>query len=581
MIPSIYINLEDDVSAISTRIKKERSGQIVLVCPKRCFLFSDPINLKLLKTQADLLGKEIFILTMDEKGRGYGQAAGFGLRFLPKVGAFKGISDIKVAAREQAGETAQPLAEKLNVLSGTVEEIKKIAKSLVSPKQETEVPQQPVIPPVVSVQTAEPEINWSEPEQSAIPETAVKDSIFPYELDNVLSEETNQEIKKKSNQKIILALFVFAAALALALVFLILPKATVLVYPKVEPVVRDMDISIGTAIAQADPGKLVLPALKVDEMLEAGQKFDSQGKKEVGSKAAGTVIIYNFTKLSVKLKSGTTSLILGDKTYKLSADQVQIRPTLYKNSRTKEVDVNSLEPPMDVIAAQGGESSNVPAGTRLEITNQVFGSNPQLLYAKTQTPIEGGISRYLSVVTDQDTQAAKSQLQERLVSELKNRLDSNNTLILDSGYNVQVGEFTTDKPVGTESPTFEANLKIRITALGFNKNDMSGLIKNRILQTVSDNKTLQQSSDLQDSYKIKSIDLNAGLGVVSAHFDGQAVSKVDLTGLAKELAGKTESQVNDILKSKAEIRRIDVTLAPTWQKTFPLFAKKVFIKIQN
>src|SRR5438477_11512540 len=68
MTPTIYINLEDDVSAVAARLKRERSPQVVLVCPKRCFLFSDPINLKLLKTQVDLLGKEVYILTMDEKG---------------------------------------------------------------------------------------------------------------------------------------------------------------------------------------------------------------------------------------------------------------------------------------------------------------------------------------------------------------------------------------------------------------------------------------------------------------------------------------------------------------------------------
>ena len=70
-IPSIYINLEDDVSKIIIRLKAPKLPQMVLVCPKRCFLFSDGINLKLLKKQTDALGKEIFILTMDEKGQGF------------------------------------------------------------------------------------------------------------------------------------------------------------------------------------------------------------------------------------------------------------------------------------------------------------------------------------------------------------------------------------------------------------------------------------------------------------------------------------------------------------------------------
>src|SRR5271155_2915067 len=96
-IPSIYINLEDDVSKIVTRLKRQSSRQVVLVCPKKCFLFSDSINLRLLKKQGDLLGKEIFILTMDEKGQLYAQEAGFQLKFLPRSRNSVGFSDIKIS----------------------------------------------------------------------------------------------------------------------------------------------------------------------------------------------------------------------------------------------------------------------------------------------------------------------------------------------------------------------------------------------------------------------------------------------------------------------------------------------------
>src|SRR4051812_8962291 len=94
-IPSVYINLEDDVSKIFTRLKHNSAKQIILVCPKRCFLFNDSINLRLLKKQTDLLGKEIFILTMDERGQLYAKEAGFSLKFLPKTGGSRAMSDIK------------------------------------------------------------------------------------------------------------------------------------------------------------------------------------------------------------------------------------------------------------------------------------------------------------------------------------------------------------------------------------------------------------------------------------------------------------------------------------------------------
>src|SRR3954464_7739446 len=111
MTPSIYINLEDDVTAIAARLKKERSAQVVLVCPKRCFLFSDSINLRLLKKQTDLLGKEVFILTMDELGQMHAREAGFKLKFLPKSSGSGGMMDVRRAQPEVRRVQSQPEEE--------------------------------------------------------------------------------------------------------------------------------------------------------------------------------------------------------------------------------------------------------------------------------------------------------------------------------------------------------------------------------------------------------------------------------------------------------------------------------------
>ncbi len=133
-IPSIYINLEDDVSKIVVRLKHNASSQVVLVCPKRCFLFSDPINLKLLKKQTDLLGKELFILTMDEKGQMYAVEAGFQLKQMPKGRPAGGFSDVKMSARPVPTKATEE-----SVFSEAVNEIKNLAQKLVPSKVNEEV----------------------------------------------------------------------------------------------------------------------------------------------------------------------------------------------------------------------------------------------------------------------------------------------------------------------------------------------------------------------------------------------------------------------------------------------------------
>ena len=133
MIPSVYINLEDDVAKVVARIKKTPGGELVLVCPKRCQLFPDSINLRLLKKQTDLLKKQIFILTMDERGQVFAKEAGFALKFLPKAKPKAGVSDINLLAKP-----VQPKEEPTGGLVEKVKSVRSFESNLVSKKSEEE-----------------------------------------------------------------------------------------------------------------------------------------------------------------------------------------------------------------------------------------------------------------------------------------------------------------------------------------------------------------------------------------------------------------------------------------------------------
>jgi hypothetical protein len=102
MTKSIYVNLEDDIAKIGARLKKESADEVILVIPKKSQIFSDSINLRLLKKQADVLGKTVSIMTMDEIGQMYAKEAGLDLRFLPHTETAKGPSDIRRLVRDKS-----------------------------------------------------------------------------------------------------------------------------------------------------------------------------------------------------------------------------------------------------------------------------------------------------------------------------------------------------------------------------------------------------------------------------------------------------------------------------------------------
>jgi hypothetical protein len=561
-IPSIYINLEDDVSKIVERLKHNSATQLVLVCPKRSFLFSDGVNLRLLKKQTELLGKELFILTMDEKGQLYAREAGFQLKFLPKAGDGQNFSDVKfsqkkiqTANNEIITAPAQPkLALKKNLPTVTKNSSRRL--------------------PSKSVEVASTTITAVEPVADTV---EITDTIFPPDENIDLAEK---EVSGKSKvAKVVLTFTLICVIILLALNFVVLPKASVVIFPKSEPVTRDMSISISTSVQTPDPDKLVMPAQTINETVNVTGKFQSQGKSQVGNKAQGSIKIYNFTNLPINLKAQTTTLTVGSKTYKLVNDVSGVRPTTYKNAKTKEVDISSLGEDMEIIAGVGGEDFNLPAGTRVEISNQVFGSKPQLLYAVTSTEISGGTTRYLSIISPEDIASAKKQLEDQALAQIKEKLSSQGLVLADRAYNLNVTQFVTDNPEGTQTPSFGATLGLQISGLSFNLNDLISLIKQRIVQNLSGNKTLEDSKNGQTIYTAKTLDLTNQIGVLQVHYEGQAVYNVDVNNITPELVNKSQNEVNEILRSKAAIDKVEITLAPAWQKKFPMFASKINLTI--
>ncbi len=553
-IPSIYINLEDDVSKIVTRLKKTSAKEVVLVCPKRCYLFNDSINLRLLKKQTDMLGKTVSVLTMDEKGQLFAKEAGFQLKFLPKTSGVRSFSDVRRAEKQESEQQGGVLAEAVN-------EIKHIAEKFI-PKAHLEISEETLENKTVKKKTR------------PVPTLQINENIFP-------SQEEWRPVKIKTPRinKTLTGVVALSLIVLLLLVFVILPKATVDVYAKTEPVTRDMEISMSTNSQNLDPSKLIMPAIKIDETANLNAKFQSKGKKQVGNKASGSVRIYNFTGSPINLKAQTTTLTVGNKTYTLDEDITLLKPTTYKNAATKEVNEGSLGPAVRITASAGGEDYNLPAGTRVEITNQVFGSRPQLLYAKTDSEISGGTTRYLSIISQEDVDASKIQLEGQALEQIRQKLKTSGLVLPEKSYNFDSPQFATDNPVGTETPSFQASLQSKLTGLAYKSDDLKNLIVQRITQTLSSNKSLVPKTPESTTVKVKSFDLNNQLAVLAVHFEGQAVYEVNLAGVATELTGKSQNEANEILRSKAEIDKVEITIAPAWQKNFPLFAGKIKINI--
>jgi hypothetical protein len=529
MIKTIYLNLEDDIGKITSKLKREKAPEVVLVFPKKSFLFSDSINLRLLKKQVEMLGKKVYVLTMDEAGQMYAREAGFELKFLPKSVRPGQFSDIRHKPRPAPKAAAAVAAGALPRATSTVRAAVKKAVSV--PARARSV------------------FNLDKPPGDA----------SPY---------------NRRARKMLIGFVALALVLIIALVVVVLPRADITAYAKSQPISRDIDLSLDTKTQTADAAKLSMPAVAVDQTQDESNTFQTNGKNEVGTKSQGRVAIYNLTGSSLNLKATTTVLSVGSKNYTFNFDQENIHalpsPTQDQNATVA-----------DITAQGGGESFNLPAGTRLEITNQSFGSQPQRLYAKTVTQVVGGASRFVSVISKDDLAQAQKSLVQMLADKIRGDLKTQNLTLLDDAQTPTVSGFATDKPEGTETPSFNAKAGIHMQGLAFDQDQLVKLLRDRLSLSLSGDQALQDASQDTMTIKVKNLDLINGVLSLSIHYESKAIPQLDTSGVRQQIAGKSKQQAGEILLSNPNIERVDITLSPSWQASLPRLTGKIHLNVQK
>lgn len=560
MAKTLYFNIEDDVKSIVARLRAEAEQEFVLVFPRRSYLFSDPLNVKMLKKQLDILRKTASIMTMDERGQAASAEAGFTLREIPTRKSRTGMGDIAVRSRRVSTESVVVSAAE-PILSG--------GESDDEPNDEESALEEPVPAPVKRVVTS------SRP----VPRLAVHDTIFS-QVPKRSSFETEGLRQRSEVRKKIRVAWLGAIALIVLIALLggifILPKASVVVYAKADPVVRDLELALSTATTASDVNTLSMPATALDQTLEAQDKFQTNGKKELGSKATGKVRIFNLTGASINLRASTTTLSANGKTFIFTTDQNYIKPVTAKNvSNPNSGQVAT------VTAAEGGEASNLPEGTRLEITNQVFGNKPQLLYAQVDEAFVGGNSRFVSVIEQADITSAQESLTKSAIDKLAADQKAEGKLLAEKAYSVEVADFTTDKPAGTESPTFTAKLKIHVKGLVFDPVTLTDLVRSRVIQVLPAGGHLESAEKDAMTFRVREIDPVAGTLRLVVHLESKLYKDIDLDPLKTALVGKSKTDAEAEAARASGVDHADITLWPSWQGSVPRLTSRITITKQE
>ncbi|MBP9686199.1 MAG: hypothetical protein KBD66_00160, partial [Candidatus Doudnabacteria bacterium] len=323
--------------------------------------------MKMLKKQLDILKKHARIMTMDERGQQAAVAAGFELEPVPVRRPRGSVSDMGVRSRS---------AEQNKVLE---------SQSVDSPREE--------IQPATELQPVA-HVGHSVVQVKPIPRVTVRDTIFSETPRRASAETELIRDRARTNKKrrfMLVGVLVVVILLGSTGAVFAVPRANVVLVPKSELVQRDMEIALSVDTKVADATSLALPTQYVDIVRPVEEKLDATGKKEVGTIAQGKVRIFNLTGSSINLRAATTTLGANGRSFGFTKDQLYIRSVSRAGITNPEAGVVA-----DVVASTPGDASNLSVGTKLEITNQIFGNKPDVLYAVVEEAFVGGSSRFVT-----------------------------------------------------------------------------------------------------------------------------------------------------------------------------------------
>ena len=390
--------------------------------------------------------------------------------------------------------------------------------------------------------------------------------------------------QRRSWPKILLVLVLLAGFGIGIFGFLILPEAQLSVTARTEPVTRDLEVQVAASQSAVDAAALAVPGRVIEDEASGSKKVSATGSKNIGAKASGFVKIYNFSKNTLILRSQTTTLTAGNgRAYVLAQDVSGIRPTAVIGLADQEIDETSLIAPVPVIATGPGEEYNLAKGTRLEIRNEAFGSNPKTLYALVADDgVTGETTKSVKVVTDADIVAGQKALSAELLETARARLaeKQSDVKLLDGAFTTEVSGQASSATTGHELAEFEVTQKLKVRALVFAEGDVRQVILSRVKRLLAESKVLKDEQGDRLECQWRSADLAAGMGMLSCHYEGEIVYRVDEGLLVSRVKGKSVDEIRELLLSRPEVADLEVKLLPFWAKSAPQYSKRITIEIK-
>jgi len=340
----------------------------------------------------------------------------------------------------------------------------------------------------------------------------------------------------------------------------------------VNPTIRDIELKNKsmTAVKNATAGSLSLDIVSISG--EETKTLQATEKKEVSTKATGTVVLYNTFSTSPQSLSIDTRLEGSNgKIYKTS--KALVIPGMNKSGKAGSVEAT-------VYAAEAGEGYN---SSPLDFKIFGFKGTPKYakFYARSKTPLTGGFTG--SSLAISDTEKAKAQ--EELKDSLKEKLLQKATEQIPDGFILfKDATFISIQDETFEPTTSDTDLPITIkgTLYGIllREDELTQKIAEESITNYDESEVyIPNIKDLIFHTSVKEDLVNNIPFVDNIEFTlsgkAQIVYRLDNEKFTRDLLKKPKDELNQVLSQYPNIASAELSLSPFWLRSLPSKSKDI------
>lgn len=527
----IYIDVEDDITAIIGKLKASKQKIIALVPPKRIGVLQSAVNLRLLARAADQHDKHLVIITGNQA-----------------------LSSLAASAKIPVAKNLQSKPEIAEIAALEVDDGEDVIDGAALP---------------VGEHAKQAELSDASPIAAA----AAAISTAPVAAKTVGKKNAKVPNFDSFRKKLIIGI---SAALLLigffvwAIVFA--PHARVILVARTTDASVSQQVTLSTT-AESSVEDTILRAEQKAITKDISVDFDATGKKDVGQKATGSVLIKTTAEVilvsGMTVPAGTVITATNGKNY------VTDSPAVFPQGDASGLDGRTVT----VTASDRGASSNGASGSASTTADGV--SSVEF----TQTT-SGGTDKTVAVVTKDDVEKAQKTANETLdETELKKELTAqfgDNYKVIEATYELKMDDVKATPAIGAEAEsgkaTYAGTASITMYAVSL---DELGNYLDAVLEQQMDNKDQQRvyENGAKDS-TFENVVRDDKKIVISLSADGKIGPKIDEDKIKDLAKGKNYGDIQSALTAINGISKADVKFSPFWVSRAPEDVAKISVEFK-